>query len=58
MSRGTVEAKYEGRTYTIPEIWLVGATTGPYALTIQQAIAQWAWQTELAEREEAHELAT
>ena len=47
----TTEATYEGRKYSIPEIWLIGM--GQQGFSIPEAIAHWAWQTELGEREES-----
>jgi hypothetical protein len=53
-------ATYNGRTYDIPDIWLAGFCQSRYTpghptlagATILEAVAWWAWQEELKEREE------
>ncbi len=52
----TTIATYNGRQYQIPEMWLAGfCSNGPdgRSRSLADAVAWWAWQTELAEREEA-----
>jgi hypothetical protein len=50
MTARVMQATFRGRTYSIPEIWVAGfCSTGH---TVVEAVAWWAWQTELAEREE------
>lgn len=50
-----IHATYKGQSYEIPEVWLMGfccargADDGPR--TMQEAVAWWAWQCELAERD-------
>ena len=50
-----LHATYGGRTYEIPEIWMMGFCSArgqdDSPRTIQDGIAWWAYQTELAERE-------
>jgi len=56
--RGRVtEATFEGRTYTIPDIWLMGfceprGDRDQPRRGIVEGVAWWAWQTGLAELED------
>jgi len=56
MNSRTVSAIYQGRTYHIPEPWIVGYCQSARAQRepdqVIDAVVYWAWQTELAEREE------
>ena len=50
------EATFEGRTYTIPDLWLMGFCEprgDQPRRSIVEAVAWWAWQTGLAELENA-----
>lgn len=49
MTGRNIEATYEGRRYVIPEIWIAGFCHN--GATVIDAIAWWAYQTTLAERE-------
>ncbi len=58
MTYRNVKATYKGRTYEVPEIWIVGMLQrtppeGFLALSIPDVIAWWAYQVELSEQEEA-----
>lgn len=59
MNSRTIVAIHEGRTYEIPEAWVVGFCTGAAARgepsSILDAVAWWAYQAALAEQEEADE---
>jgi hypothetical protein len=52
---GVLLARWQDRTYSIPQIWLAGYMEGVKArgenVTIREAIAWWAYQQELAELE-------
>lgn len=44
-----MQATLEGRTYSIPELWMAGYCRG--GATIPEAVVWWAYQTELGELE-------
>lgn len=54
MNSRTVVATYEGRTYEIPEICVMGFCTGAAARgepsSVLDAVAWWAYQTALGEQ--------
>jgi hypothetical protein len=56
MNSRTVSAIYREREYHIPEAWIVGYCQSARARRepnqVIDAVAWWAWQTELAEWEE------
>lgn len=57
MTGRVVEATFNGRCYSIPEVWLMGFCSArgrdDSPRTMHDAIAWWAYQEELREREEA-----
>lgn len=59
-----VKATYEGRTYEIPDLWLMGNSQRhridghDIQESLRLAIATWAWQTELAEQYERQQAET
>ena len=51
-----VHAEHDGRSYEIPEMWLMGFCTArgqdDSPRTMREAIAWWAFQTQLSEQED------
>jgi hypothetical protein len=46
-------ARYKGRTYDIPDLWVAGFMQGHPGLTFEEVVAWWHEQTLLGEAEEA-----
>lgn len=49
MTDRITKVKYDGKTYHIPDIWLLGQTVNRGRTTLE-AIEVWAYQQELQER--------